>query len=259
MNQDNLTKTTAGRPVVWLDTVDSTNDVCKRMAAQQSYPHGLAVIAAQQTRGKGRRGRSFQSLAGQGLYLSALWTPQGDPETVSQLTAWVAVAVTEALKKAANLDADIKWPNDIQIQGKKLCGILTELTLDPQTQALRHVVVGIGINLTQTAQDFGPELASIATSLAQAGISVSRENLAAALLDELDALAAAFPRQRKAYLAKYRQQCVTLGQEITIFHPAGVQDATALDVDDAFALLVRLPDGSIRRVTSGEVSVRLRK
>ncbi len=245
--------------VMYFDSVDSTNDECKRRAARQSYPHGLAVIAAQQSHGKGRRGRSFQSLAGQGLYLSALWTPPGNAEEVSQLTAWVAVAVADAVEKTTGLQVDVKWPNDIQIKGKKLCGILTELSLEPQTQALQYVVVGIGVNLTQTEADFGPELAPIAVSLAQAGAAVSREQLAAAILDELDALAAEFPAQREKYLTKYRGKCVTIGQEITIFHPTSTQDATALDVDDSFALLVRYPDGTVGRVTSGEVSVRLRK
>lgn len=259
MKKDYFDQTPAGRPVVWLDTVDSTSDECKRRAAQQAYPHGLAVIAAQQTRGKGRRGRSFQSLAGQGLYLSALWTPPGDPETVSQLTAWVAVAVADAVEKTTGLRVDVKWPNDLQLGGKKLCGILTELALDPQTQALQYVVVGIGVNLTQTEADFGPELSPIAVSLAQAGAAVSRKRLAAAILDELDALAVDFPAQRENYLTKYRQECITLGQEITIFHPTSAQDAVALDVDESFALLVRYPDGTVGRVNSGEVSVRLRK
>lgn len=256
MEKDHFDQTPAGREVVWLDTVDSTNDECKRRGAQRAYPHGLAVIAAQQTRGKGRRGRSFQSLVGQGLYLSALWTPAGDPEEVSQLTAWVAVAVADAVEKTTGLQVDVKWPNDLQFQGKKLCGILTELVLDPQTQAIQNVVVGIGVNLTQTEADFGPELADIAVSLAQAGAAVSREKLAAAILDELDALAVDFPAQREKYLAKYRQKCVTIGQNITIFHPASTQDAVALDVDESFALLVRFPDGTVGRVTSGEVSVR---
>ncbi len=259
MEKDHFDQTPAGREVVWLDTVDSTNDECKRRAAHQSYPHGLAVIAGRQTRGKGRRGRSFQSLEGQGLYLSALWTPPGDPEAVSQLTAWVAVAVAAAVEQTTGLKVDVKWPNDLQIGGKKLCGILTELSLEPRTQAVQYVVVGIGVNLTQTAADFGPELAPIAVSLAQAGAEVSREELAAAILDELDALAVDFPSQREKYLTKYRQECVTLGQEVTIFRPTSTQDAVAMDVDESFALLVRYPDGTVERVTSGEVSVRLRK
>ncbi len=245
--------------VMQFDSVDSTNDECKRRAAERSYPHGLAVIAEEQTHGKGRRGRSFQSLAGQGLYLSCLWTPPGDPEAVSQLTAWVAVAVADGVEKATGLKVDIKWPNDLQLGGKKLCGILTELTLEPQTQAVQYVVVGIGVNLTQTATDFGPELAEVAVSLAQAGVVISREKLAAAILDELDVLTADFPQKREKYLVKYRQRCVTLGREITIFRPTTVQDAYALDVDDTFALLVRHPDGTMDRITSGEVSVRPKK
>lgn len=244
-----------GCEVVCLDSVDSTNDECKRRA-MSGAPSGLAVTAVTQTSGKGRRGRSFQSLAGKGLYLSVLLRPQAPPEAVSQLTAWTAVAVCRAIETASGIRADVKWPNDVLVEGRKLCGILTELGVEAETGALSYVVVGMGVNVSQTAGDFGPELADKVVSLAMLGASVRRGDLARTLLGELDAMNAAFPEQRESYLAEYRRRCATLGREILLVRPQGRQTATALDVDDSFALRVRLPDGREERVTSGEVSVR---
>lgn len=244
-----------GCEVVCLDSVDSTNNECKRRAIQGA-PTGLAVTAEVQTGGKGRRGRSFQSLAGKGLYLSVLLRPQVSLERVSQLTAWTAIAVCRAVESLCSVEPSIKWPNDVLVEGRKLCGILTELGVEGETGALSYVVVGMGTNLSQTAADFGPELADKAVSLAMLGYAVRREDLARALLNELDAMNAAFPERREEYLAEYRRRCVTLGRELRLVRPQGERAATALDIDDDFSLLVRLPDGTEERVASGEVSVR---
>ena len=155
-----------GRALVCLETVDSTNNEVKRRALAGAAD-GLAVVAEQQTGGRGRRGRSFVSPAGQGLYLSVLLRPRCPLEEVSTLTAWTAVAVCNAVERVCGVRPGIKWPNDVILDGRKLCGILTELELEAETAALRHVVVGVGINLTQTAADFGPEVAPVAVSLAR--------------------------------------------------------------------------------------------
>ncbi len=244
-----------GCQVVCLDEVDSTNDELKRRAMAGAVT-GLAVTAESQTGGKGRRGRSFQSLAGKGLYLSVLLRPQVPPEQVSQLTAWTAVAVCRAIENTSGVAASIKWPNDVLVEGKKLCGILTELGVEAETGSLSYVVVGMGTNLTQTEADFGPELAPVATSLALQGAQVTRRELAAALLDELEAMNAAFPHDRADYLAEYRRRCVTLGREVRLVRPDGETSAKALDIDDSFALRVRLEGGREETVSSGEVSVR---
>lgn len=151
-----------GRELVCLDTVDSTNNEVKRRAVDQ-IPDGLAVVAGAQTGGRGRRGRSFVSPEGKGLYLSVLLRPEGTLETVSALTAWSAVAVCDAVEQLCGVRPGIKWPNDVILDGRKLCGILTELELEAETAALRYVVVGIGINLSQEAADFGPEVAPVAS------------------------------------------------------------------------------------------------
>lgn len=244
-----------GCQVICLDKTDSTNDELKRRATQGA-PTGLVVTAEEQTGGKGRRGRSFQSLAGKGLYLSVLLRPQVPAEQVSQLTAWTAVAVCRAVEAVSRVRPSIKWPNDVLVEGKKLCGILTELGVEAETGAVSYVVVGMGTNVSQTEADFGPELSGIATSLSILGADIRRAELAQALLAELDAMNAAFPEGRAEYLKYYRHRCVTLGREVKLVGPEGERLATALDVDENFALRVRLADGTEETVSSGEVSVR---
>ncbi len=246
---------TVGGQVVCLEEIDSTNDELKRRATRGA-PTGLALTAESQTGGRGRRGRSFQSLAGKGLYLSVLLRPQAPLEMVSQLTAWTAVAVCRAIEDVSGIRADVKWPNDVLVGGKKLCGILTELGVEAETGSLSYVVVGMGVNVRQTRQDFGPELEGIATSLALLGADVRREALARALLDRLDEMDAAFPAAREAWLEEYRRRCVTLGRRVKLIGPEGETAAQALDVDENFALRVRLDSGEERTVNSGEVSVR---
>ena len=245
-----------GRALVCLETVDSTNNEVKRRALAGAAD-GLAVVAEQQTDGRGRRGRSFVSPAGQGLYLSVLLRPRCPLEEVSTLTAWTAVAVCNAVERVCGVRPGIKWPNDVILDGRKLCGILTELELEAETAALRHVVVGVGINLTQTAADFGPEVAPVAVSLAQAlGRAPRRAEMAAAVLAALDELYAAFPAERAAWLERYRADCLTLGRTVRLLRAGGEEEAFAEAVDDTFALVVRRADGSREAVSSGEVSVR---
>ena len=244
-----------GREVVVLDTVDSTNNEIKRRAA--SSPEGLAVLAVEQTGGRGRRGRSFQSLPGKGMYLSALLKPRLPLDQVTQLTAWVAVAVCDGVEEACGLRPGIKWTNDLILNGKKLCGILTELELEGETGDLGYLVPGIGVNVSQTAEDFGPELAEVATSLErETGNAVSIARLAACVLTALDRMYHSFPQEKERYLRQYRADCVTLGRPVRLIRPNGAEDAFALDVDDDFALRVRYPDGREAAVSSGEVSVR---
>ena len=172
-----------GNRVVCLDVTDSTNNECKRLAAQGAE-NGLVVVAGEQTGGKGRRGRSFLSLPGKGLYLSVLLRPQASLRQVQQLTAWCAVAVCRATEALTGLSCQIKWVNDPLLDGKKLCGILCELGLDDDGR-LDYVVVGMGVNVSQTAEDFGPELSRMATSLGQHMASPPRRSEVAAALIEV--------------------------------------------------------------------------
>lgn len=246
---------TVGAALLCLDTVDSTNNELKRRA--DTAPDGLAVLAQEQTGGRGRLGRSFVSPAGKGLYLSVLLRPQCVLADAGMLTAWTAVAVCRALERCCGVRAGIKWPNDIVLEDRKLCGILTELELEAETAALRHVIVGVGINVSQDAADFGPEVAPVAISLAQAlGRAPRRSQLAAEVLSALDDLYRAFPAQKADYLARYRALCVTAGRAVRVLRPGQVRTGTAEAVNEDFALLVRWDNGEQEALSSGEVSVR---
>ena len=245
-----------GKELVCLETVDSTNNEVKRRAVD-AVPDGLVVLAGEQTGGRGRRGRSFVSPAGKGLYLSALLRPDCPLEQVSALTAWTAVAVCDAVEELCGIRPGIKWPNDVILDGRKLCGILTELELEAETAALRYVVVGLGLNVSQTADDFGPEVAPVAVSLAQAlGRAPRRAEAAGAVIAALDRMVADFPRRWAEWLERYRADCLTLGRPVRLLRAGGEEAAEAEAVDETFALVVRRPDGRRETVSSGEVSVR---
>ncbi|MEG2988864.1 MAG: biotin--[acetyl-CoA-carboxylase] ligase [Oscillospiraceae bacterium] len=231
------------------DTLPSTSDLCKDLAAAGA-PQGTAVTALEQTAGRGRQGRSFFSPKGAGLYLSVLLRPQTAPETAAQLTAWTAVALQAALLQTCQLHTDIKWPNDLQLGGKKLCGILTEF-VPPD-----GVVIGMGVNLTQTARDLG-DLSPIATSLLlETGSAPDFEELLAEILARLETMSRRFPHEKEAVLQAYRQSCVTLNRPVTLLRPHGATPAFALDIDDNFGLRVAYENGTTETIQSGEVSVR---
>ena len=230
------------------DEVDSTNNVCKTLAAQGA--DDTAVIARRQTAGKGRLGRSFRSPEG-GLYLSVLWRgcPAGQLLTVTPLAA---VAVCRAIEQTCGAVCGIKWCNDVVLDGKKLCGILTESSLRPDGGA-EWLVVGIGVNVAQTT--FPADIADTATSLALCGYEVDRDALALAILAELDGLREALPHP-DAWRAEYRARCVNMGKAVRVLRGGEARQARALDIDGEFGLTVAYEDGGRETVRSGEVSVR---
>ena len=251
-----LTGCVIGSSLSCLDVIDSTNTECKRLA-MSGAPHGLAVLAEEQTGGRGRLGRSFQSPRGGGLYLSVLLRPDLPPAEVVDFTAWVAVAVCDGVEAACGVRPRIKWTNDLVLNGKKLAGILTELGLESETNSLQCLVTGIGINVNQGEEDFEGEVRDIATSLALAlGRPVRRSHLAAEVLKALDRMYAGFPHNKEEYLEKYRADCMTPGNQVQLITPVSRQEATALAIDDQFRLVVELPDGTRKALSTGEVSVR---
>lgn len=245
-----------GSTLACLDVIDSTNTECKRRA-MAGAPEGLVVIAEEQTGGRGRLGRSFQSPRGCGLYLSALLRPRLEPAAVTDFTAWAAVAVCDGIEAACGVRPRIKWTNDIVLGGKKLVGILTEMGLESESNALEYLVPGIGINVNQRPEDFQPEIRDIATSLAiELGHPVRRSELAAQVILALDRMYAEFPQKKQKYLDKYRADCLTPGNQVQLITPASRREARALDIDDDFRLVVELPDGTREALSAGEVSVR---
>ena len=168
------------------DAVDSTNTQCRRLAAEGVV--NAVVTADCQTAGRGRMGRSFQSPPGLGLYLSVLWRTGLRTDTLPMVTPLAAVAVCRAIEEVCGLHCGIKWPNDLLLGGKKVCGILTESAFRPDGTP-DWVIVGIGVNVSQTAADFSPDVAAIATSLRmELKGDVSRDALAQALTAQLAAL-----------------------------------------------------------------------
>ena len=189
-----------------------------------------------------------------------LLRPPLPPDRLPPVTALAGVAVCAAVERVCGARPGLKWPNDPVLCGKKLCGILTELSLEAETGRVQSLVLGIGVNVAQGEEDFSPEVREVATSLRQAlGRSVSRPQLTAALLEELDrAYAALLAGDLSAYLAAYRSRCVNLGKTVRLLPFGGGEPETAqaVDIDEEFGLVVRGADGKERTVRSGEVSVR---
>ena len=247
---------TVGSTLMCLDVIDSTNTECKRQA-MNGAPHGLVVLSEEQTRGRGRLGRSFQSPPGCGLYLSALLRPQLEPQQVVDFTAWVAVAVCDGIEATCGVRPRIKWTNDIVMEGKKLCGILTELGLESETNSLQYLVTGIGVNVNHRPEDFSDEVRPIAASLAMClGHPVRRVELAAGIIRALDRMCATFPDNKQEYLERYRADCLTPGNQVQLITPTSRQEARAIAIDDDFRLVVEFPDGRRQALSAGEVSVR---
>ena len=246
---------TVGRELEWFENIDSTNTYLKRKALEGA-PDGTAVIADYQTAGRGRMDRTFQSPVGKGIYLSVLLRPDLPPERLLPVTALAGVAVCNAVERVCGVRPGLKWPNDPVLGNRKLCGVLTELVMDPIRGAA--VVLGIGINVLQEETDFSPDVAAMATSLAmELGQPVDRAGLTAALLEELDGMYAALKAgDLSCWLETYRRDCVNLGRQVRLLAEESAETVTAVDIDAQFGLVIRREDGREETVRSGEVSVR---
>ena len=251
------TTNTVGSRLLCFDTIDSTNTYARQIALEGAED-GTVVIADSQTAGRGRMGRSFQSPRGKGIYLSVLFRPDLPPERMMSVTALAGLAVCGAVERVCGVRPGLKWPNDPVLGNRKLCGVLTEMALEGETGRVRHLVVGVGINVHHAQEDFQDEVAQIATSLRmELGKPVSRPRLAAALLEELDRMyQALLSGDLTEQLAAYRRDCVNLGKTVQLIGGEERETVTAVDVDEAFGLVVRMADGTERTVRSGEVSVR---
>ena len=239
----------------WYSEIDSTNDRLKIMA-RQGCPHGTVLIADHQTGGRGRRGRSFLSPEGVGIYLSMLLRPDCGPQELMHLTCAAAVSMCDAVEQSAGFRPGIKWTNDLVYAKRKLGGILTELGFTPQGK-LDYAIIGIGINCCQRESDFAPEIRNLAGSLAMVtGREIDRSKVAAAMMEALNRMDSGLLTGKAEMLEAYRRDCITVGQEISLVRGEEIRHGTALTVDEEGALVVRFPDGNVEAVNSGEVSVR---
>ncbi len=245
----------AGEKLIVLETVDSTNTYAKRLALEGGQD-GSAVVANEQTGGRGRLGRSFLSPRDNGIYLTMLYRPPVAPMEAVNLTAYVAVAVCDGIEAACGIRSGIKWTNDIVLGGKKVAGILTEMAVEGETGALQYLVTGIGVNVLQQQADFPPELWPVATSLAMEGCTVSRGRLTAEIINALEEMYRVWLNGGGDYWQRYHDSCLTLGKEVRLLRQGRKQTAFAEGLDETFGLIVRYPDGTRETVNAGEVSVR---
>lgn len=247
-----------GSVIVCADETASTNSDCKQLAAQGGA-NGTVVIANSQTAGRGRMNRNFQSPKDKGIYMSVLLYPDLPPANLLPLTALAGVCVCSAVERVCGTRPGLKWPNDPVLNGKKLCGILTEVSMEGESGRVAYVVTGIGINVAQTPGDFSPEVAEMATSLSwELKRDISRPRLAAALIEELDCAYCALCRDELSpYLDACRRDCVNIGKRVQLIsHDGQREEADAVGLDDRFGLIVRDASGAERVIRAGEVSVR---
>ncbi|MBR0599090.1 biotin--[acetyl-CoA-carboxylase] ligase [Sinanaerobacter chloroacetimidivorans] len=252
--------------------LESTNLTAKKMALDGAAP-GTVVIAEEQSKGRGRMGRSFYSPADSGIYMSLILKPGFDVAKSVLITTAASVAVCKAIEKVTGIRCEIKWVNDIYMKGKKICGILTEAVTDFESGHIEHIILGIGINFTTAKVSFPEELKDIAGSLfhktedlKKTGTKqISRNQLIAEVINEV--LSIHQDLESRSFIPEYKERSFVLGKEINIMQRISSSSgsdvpppvpATAVDIDSDGGLVVRYEDGSTDTLNSGEISIRLR-
>lgn len=247
-----LTTRSFGRRMEYQAVLGSTQDLARELA-RAGAPEGTVVLAGRQTAGRGRLGRSFISPQG-GLYFTVILRPALKSASGGQLLPIIAaLAVARGLEQVAGLKTALKWPNDVLVGGRKVCGILAESEL--AGQAVNYVLLGIGVNVNADMSAY-PEIAAIATSAAaEVGRQISREALAAAILNELEELYLAAQAGKRAH-DEWRARLVTLGRQVRVTCGQTVEEGLAEDVDADGSLILRRPDGSRVTIAAGDVTLR---
>lgn len=254
--QHYLTTKTFGRALEVHETISSTNSRAKELA-QGGAVHGTLVVAEEQKSGRGRLGRSWESPEGLGLWLSLILRPSFPPRFAPRMTVLAGLAVVQAIFRVTGLETSIKWPNDIIINSKKVCGILTEMQADPDL--IDYIVVGIGMNVNTLKEDFPHELRDSATSLKlEKGVHINRCKLLAELLAVFEDLDSRYlsTGDFTEILNEYKEKCITLGRAVRVTGPTETFEGTAVDLTDDFELVVETKGSERRKVFSGDVSVR---
>ena len=242
------------KEVVLLEETGSTNVEAAKLA-QQGMDHGTVVIADRQTCGKGRRGRSWHTPGNTSIAMSFLLKPQLEAEYASMLTLVQAMAVAEAVEEVTALKSQIKWPNDILINEKKVCGILTEMNLSGNE--ISSIIIGTGINVNQGS--FPEEIREIATSLKnESGKAQCREKLIGALCEKFEQYYEQFltTKDLSCIIEEYNARLVSVGRSVRVLDPKGEYTGEAIGINAQGELQVRQDDGKIINVYAGEVSVR---
>jgi BirA family biotin operon repressor/biotin-[acetyl-CoA-carboxylase] ligase len=244
-----------GKKILHFDTIDSTNSKAKELA-NNGEEHGTIVVSEEQTLGRGRMGRSFVSPKGKGIWMSIILRPDIDPLRISLITQIAAAAVNTALTQFG-VDSKIKWPNDIILKGKKVCGILTEMS--GELTKINYVVLGIGLNANIDCDDFTEEIKEIATSLKiQFERDFDRKALMASVINNFEALYDEF--EKKDDISNTIKICkdksILIGKNIKVIQRNMEIKAKVLDINEEGLLVVEYEDGTIKSLISGEISIR---
>lgn len=244
----------AGRNLRYFDCLASTN-IQAKIEAEEGAVHGTLVAADMQTAGRGRRGREWLSPSGTNIYITLILKPDFPPSQASMLTLVMAHSVSRAIEKVTGMEAGIKWPNDVVVNKKKVCGILTEMSAEPDY--IHYVVIGVGINVGE--QEFPPEIRDKATCLNREwGRRVSRSDLIARVLEYFEADYEEFLKygNLKGLLAAYNRMLVNRDAQVWVLDPRGEFGGKAKGITETGELLVETEDGNLTGVYAGEVSVR---
>lgn len=249
----------AGRKLYYADATGSTNMDAKHYA-EEGDPHGTTVVADMQTAGKGRRGRKWQSPSGINTYFTILLKPSFTPDKASMLTLVMALSVAEAIEEITELKADIKWPNDIVVNKRKVVGMLTEMSTTPEMDEIQYVVVGVGVNVNNSsAEEFPEEIRQTATSLKiESGQQINRAILLEHILARFEHNYEKFERtlDLSELIVDYQKHLVNVDAQVRVLDPAGEYTGISRGINKTGELIVEKEDGGVVNVYAGEVSVR---
>ncbi|MDY5481908.1 MAG: biotin--[acetyl-CoA-carboxylase] ligase [Veillonella caviae] len=246
-----------GKRYVYMDTTESTNLEARRLA-QQGAEEGTVVVSEEQAAGRGRVSRGWHSPFGKGLWFSLVLRPDFVPSEAPKCTLMAAVALTKAFHKMGLTSAGIKWPNDILVNGRKMVGILTEMS--GSMEEISYIIMGIGVNVKTKQEELPEEIKYIATSLLMEGIDIERTEAFKIILENLEyQYYEILDKGFDETLDEWRKLSVTLGQEIEVRAPDNIYEGIATDIDEDGNLLVKTLNGDIKRIVVGDVSIRPRK
>lgn len=239
-----------GHSVEVLESVDSTNDYAKKKAKE--LVDGSVIISLEQVKGKGRRGRSFHSGKGDGIYLSIILKPGFEPTKAPFITSIAGAALVNTFNKF-NIQTKIKWPNDVLINGKKVAGILTEMSAD--MEFIEYIVLGVGINVS--GLEFPSELKNIATSLKLEGYDVKKLSIIWQFIYEFELLYNLYLNENTSEVVNIlRNNSSVLGKQINVHYMNEIESAIAVDINNQGALIIKTQEGEVKELSSGEISIR---
>jgi BirA family biotin operon repressor/biotin-[acetyl-CoA-carboxylase] ligase len=255
--QENLQTKKLGKKIIYLHEIGSTNDLAKELANYRAS-EGTIVIAETQTTGRGRLNRKWFSPRG-GLYFSIILKPKLKAKETIKLVFVAGLAVAEVLHENYGLNVATKWSNDVSVNGRKICGILSEMKT--KGERVNYVVIGVGINANiNVKKEFPEELKTVATSIEnELGRKVRFEELLKLLLEKLDILYEQFLEEGFQVLKRWKEYASFLGKEVEVMDEVKRLHGLALDVDDEGALVIKLEDGTVKRVFVGDVSLKIKE